>query len=251
MTAPRRVLVADDDAALRGLLVRSLRRWGYEVVEVADGAQALEAIADGICDLARVDLAVVDVRMPYLGGLHVLAALRDLHPAVPLILISAFADPATHTLARRLGAAELLDKPFAIDDLRAALADAERRLVAHEIGVLVVDPDSACATALTEILRDDGFAARSAISTREAIAAVDAAAPDVVVIDIDHPRSAANELLGELRARAPELGVIVVTSREHDDRQVTGLQNAFRSSHARKPLDLRSLRASIVRLACA
>ncbi|RKH39441.1 response regulator [Corallococcus sicarius] len=127
---PPRILVAEDDDAMRAMLVQTLRRAGYVVVEVEDGFELGDYLAmmrgqGGT--LAPLDLIISDVRMPGRTGLEALERLRDQGVSCPVLLLSAFADAETHAEARRLGARRLLDKPVDLDVLKAAVHEA----VAH------------------------------------------------------------------------------------------------------------------------
>ncbi len=113
---PPCVLVAEDDAEMRRLVVEALRRDGYDVREARDGGELLGAASQS----AEVDLIVSDVRMPAFTGMQILAALRDGGSTVPVILMTAFGDDDTRARAETLGAI-LFDKPFALDDLRTAV----------------------------------------------------------------------------------------------------------------------------------
>ncbi|HZS38258.1 MAG TPA: response regulator [Polyangia bacterium] len=116
--APR-VLLAEDDAAMRDLLARTLRRHGFDVVEARSGYETLEWLAHGIIHEPPIwfDLVISDVRMPGYDGLNILASLRQMPVHVPVILITAFGSRETHAAAARLGAFAMLDKPFDVDDL--------------------------------------------------------------------------------------------------------------------------------------
>lgn len=118
----RRVLLAEDDTRMRQLLAATLRRDGFSVVEAVNGADLLDAVGEVLADehAAPLDLIITDIRMPTLSGLDVLSELRWVGARVPVILITAFGDEATHALADRLGAAAIFDKPFDLDALRAA-----------------------------------------------------------------------------------------------------------------------------------
>ena len=126
---PPRILVAEDDEAMRRIVVETLRKDGYVVSEVRDGGRLLVTLAreyvhvDGT-DL--VDLLVSDVRMPVCTGIQILEQLRAANWPVPVILMTAFGDEATKRRARLLRAI-LLDKPFEMDALRAAVACLLRR----------------------------------------------------------------------------------------------------------------------------
>lgn len=125
-----RILVAEDDDAMRAMLVRTLMRAGYTVVEVEDGFELGDYVAmmkghGG--SLSPPDLIVSDVRMPGRTGLEALKRLRSQGVTCPVLLLSAFADEETHAEALRLGARQLLDKPVDLDVLKAAVREA----VAH------------------------------------------------------------------------------------------------------------------------
>jgi DNA-binding response OmpR family regulator len=119
-----RVLLAEDDSELRELIAESLRSAGFEVIELGDGGALVDWLGRSIGPDGSprgFDLVVSDLRMPVFSALDVLAAMRRFLARTPFILITAFGDARTHERALQLGAAAVLDKPFDLDDLRAAL----------------------------------------------------------------------------------------------------------------------------------
>jgi DNA-binding NtrC family response regulator len=125
---PRRVLLAEDDAAMRALLACRLRRAGFEIIEASNGTEALQRLTQariGSPGIA-IDVVVSDVRMPGCDGLHILASLQQNAPCVPVILITAFGTMATHVKAQRLGAYAIVDKPFDLEDLTTLVGAAAR-----------------------------------------------------------------------------------------------------------------------------
>ena len=116
-----RIVLAEDDPTMRELVALALRRDGFEVLEVADG-HALARVADAVAaDEIEICLVISDIRMPGKSGLAMLPILRRSISSPPVLLITAFGDPATHEAAERLGAAGVMDKPFEIDDLRTVV----------------------------------------------------------------------------------------------------------------------------------
>jgi CheY-like chemotaxis protein len=105
----RRVLVVDDDAAIRMLCAVNLEIEGLVVLEAADGQRGLEQARSG-----HPDLVVTDVTMPGLDGFDLAEALRrDVRTReIPLIFLSGEANPANADRARKLGALAYLTKPF-------------------------------------------------------------------------------------------------------------------------------------------
>ena len=106
-----KVLVVDDDAAVREVVVDYLRNAGHEVHEAADGAGALDAVRQG-----ETDLLVLDVMMPGLDGLEVCRRLR-LHSDVPIVLLTALGSEQDRVVGLELGADDYVTKPFSPREL--------------------------------------------------------------------------------------------------------------------------------------
>lgn len=120
-----RILVADDEAALRKALRVTLEDEGYDVFEAANGGAALNALR-----AQRADLIICDMFMPGMDGFETLRKLRREFPSVPVIAISGGGshggvDLDVLDMARHLGASEVLYKPLG----RAALLAAVRALL--------------------------------------------------------------------------------------------------------------------------
>ena len=101
------VLVVDDQQEIRWLLTEILKDAGYGVRAAIDGKQALEMV-----EKQPPDLVLLDVRMPGLDGFAVLQELKQSHPDLPVILLTAFGEVANAVEAMRMGAADYLLKPF-------------------------------------------------------------------------------------------------------------------------------------------
>jgi len=85
---PFRILIVDDEPAIRRFASRVLLAQGYDVQEAADGAEALALVREGRC---RAHVIVSDVVMPRLSGVELLQALATSHPHVPILLMSGYA----------------------------------------------------------------------------------------------------------------------------------------------------------------
>ena len=118
------VLVAEDDDAMRAIVVEALRKDGYLVSEARDGGRLLVTIARAYVHTEGaelVDVLVSDIRMPVCTGLQIVEQLRAAHCPLRIVLMTAFGDEETRQRAHALGTV-LLDKPFPISELRAAVA---------------------------------------------------------------------------------------------------------------------------------
>ena len=117
-----RVLVVDDDAAVRRSLAHALTRDGYEVSVASDGISALEHLAR-----ARQDVLVLDILMPEPNGLEVCRSLRGRGDGTPILMLTARDLVSDRVAGLDAGADDYLVKPFALDELRARLRALLRR----------------------------------------------------------------------------------------------------------------------------
>jgi DNA-binding response OmpR family regulator len=115
----RRVVVADDERDIAGLLTMNLEMEGYDVETVYDGAAALDAVRT-----SRPDFVLLDVMMPKMNGLDVLQALKaDADTAdIPVIMLTAKAGDEDLWAGWSAGASYYLTKPFELDELLRYLA---------------------------------------------------------------------------------------------------------------------------------
>ena len=123
----QRVLVVDDDKAVRESLRRSLEYNGYDVVLASDGAEALATIGT-----ARPDVVVMDVMMPRLGGLETTRALRAAGHDLPVLVLTARDAVGDRVEGLDAGADDYLTKPFALAELLARLRALLRRVTPAE-----------------------------------------------------------------------------------------------------------------------
>ena len=120
-----RILVAEDDPAIREGLVATLESDGHEVRAAADGAEALARVAE-----ERPDLLLLDVMMPRKSGWDVCAELRRTDPALPIVFLTAKGAESDKVLGLGLGADDYVVKPFGVRELLARVRAALRRAAA-------------------------------------------------------------------------------------------------------------------------
>lgn len=116
MSNQARILVAEDDDALRELVAWTLREAGYDVSTAATGRDLAWLLQSVIVDAfpdEGVDLVIADFRMPGLTGLDVLREIREAHWTLPAILMTAFPSPELQRAAEHSGLV-VLAKPFAM-----------------------------------------------------------------------------------------------------------------------------------------
>jgi len=138
--APVKILVVDDEVAIRKLLRMGLGAHGYEVLDASNGKTALEQLEKG------PNLVILDLGLPDIEGLDLLRRIRQRQDSLPIVVLSSRGDEAGKVAALDLGADDYVTKPFGMDELLARIRAALRhQLQVHgerpvfHVGELTVD----------------------------------------------------------------------------------------------------------------
>ena len=106
------VLVIDDEKDMREMLAFNLNQEGFEVVSAENGEAAVEAVKK-----RKFDLAVTDLKMPGMGGVATVAALKEIDPDIEIIVATGYASVETAVACMRHGAYDYICKPFSLQEL--------------------------------------------------------------------------------------------------------------------------------------
>ncbi|MBI3587222.1 MAG: response regulator [Ignavibacteriales bacterium] len=112
MAEKNRILVVDDEDALRTVLSSELEGEGYKVNTAADGAEAITILKS-----QAFDLILLDIKMPNVDGFEVLKFVKDNHPTTKVIMLTGFADLKNAIESKKLGAEDFVSKPYDLVDL--------------------------------------------------------------------------------------------------------------------------------------
>jgi len=123
-----RILVVDDERSMREMLEILLRREGYEVATADNGARAMALLKS-----RPFDMLISDIKMPDLSGVEVLRAAKAINQQIIGIMVTAYGSKDSIQEVLRLGAADYLDKPFNVDELKFRIRkELERRQLQTE-----------------------------------------------------------------------------------------------------------------------
>jgi CheY-like chemotaxis protein len=112
-----RILIVDDEVPVASLLADAIQLQGHETTVVHRGADALARLGE-----TAYDAVFLDVLMPEMSGVEVLRGIRTAHPTLPVIVITGHAREEELEELRRLGVAEVIEKPFILKNLGEALS---------------------------------------------------------------------------------------------------------------------------------
>jgi DNA-binding NtrC family response regulator len=168
------VLVVDDEASLLLTLEANLDMAGLQVCTAANAKQALELL-----NQQSFDLVLSDIRMPGISGVELFRLARQLQPATPVVLMTAYTIEALIDEAIEAGAFTVLSKPFDPEEALAVVQRAVRRP-----SVLIADPDRHLAEGTAASLKAMGVSVRTALDPAAALEAVANGTIDVCVVDL-------------------------------------------------------------------
>jgi CheY-like chemotaxis protein len=200
----------DDDATVRELVERHLKRAGFTVVTASGGKEGLRRIQE-----LRPAAVTLDIMMPDLDGWTVLAAMKG-DPAlasIPVVLMS-MVDQKNRGYA--LGAADYLVKPVdptkLVETLTSICGSAAGR-------ALLVDDDDLVRRVVRQVLQPLGWEVSEAENGQVAVHSLGVARPDVIILDLMMPKMDGFEFLDELRSRQDwqDIPVVVITSKDLTD----------------------------------
>ena len=252
-----RVLIADDDADVREVLVESFREAGFDVLQAANGLEALLCVKRD-----RPDAVVLDLMMPRLGGVEALKRIHAFNPGIRALVVTGAIDSELHRQATLAGAAGVFAKPVSAATLVAALAGpppapaprpaepVPAAAVAVGVGgaptgrVLVVDDNSEVRAMLEDVLTSLGYATRTAADGATAVRSVLTEPPDIVLLDVYMPGLSGVGALPTIVALAPHAKVIMISGAANED--VLKRSLAFGAhDYVTKPFEISSLSRAI------
>lgn len=253
-----KILVVDDDPAIREYLEEVLNLLGHTVVSVKDGYDAIDYVKDH-----DINLAYIDVDMPGIDGFETQRKIREIDPKVSSVMISGDAVGKLLTTPIEEGIYVSLTKPITVnqieeinkayEDIRSPLEfiydnrfglDAEKLIGAK---VLVADDEAEIITVITEYLKGEGFNnLDTANNGEEAIKKFNEKNHDVIVTDIVMPQKSGIEVLRHVKAISRNSQVIIITGNADKNSAITAVKlGAY--DYIEKPMDLGVLSRTVMR----
>jgi signal transduction histidine kinase/DNA-binding response OmpR family regulator/CHASE3 domain sensor protein len=237
-----RILVVEDDAAVRAAAVDALTELGYNVLKAENGEQALAILGSGVA----VDILFTDVIMPGpIGARELTRRALEMQPKILVLYTSGYTQNAIVHNGKLDADALLLSKPYRREDLarklRAMLAARPKPAKAPQ-KVLVVEDVALIRMTTVEMVEELGFTVVEAGDGNEAISVLKAdPAITIMLTDLGLPGMSGRDLVAQASALRPELKIVIVSG--YSSAQEGG--ELARFTHLMKPFDIEQLRRTL------
>ena len=197
-----RILLTDDNKEFTQNLRDILELRGYIVVTASDGFQALE-----IVKVVRVDLILMDIKMPVMNGVETYKKIKVISPSTPVIMLTAFALEELIQESLQEGVFACLRKPLDFDLLFSTI---EKAIPGGSM-LLVVDDDENLCHNLMDVLLKKGYRVSVAIDSTTALKEVRTAVYDVLILNLGLPPLNGLEIYLSIRRFCPNIVVVIIT----------------------------------------
>jgi CheY-like chemotaxis protein len=229
------VLIVDDNESLARTASFVLRRKGFETMTAKDGLEALERVK-----AARFDVILMDIKMPNMDGVETYRRIKEIHPDVIVVMMTAYTMSEKVKQALEEGAYSVLYKPLDLEKVVELIGKAMD--ASNDTVVMVVDDEESACVTLKNILARRGCQVSVAHTGEEAIDRVREQAYDLILLDMKLPTIDGLETYNRIKKIRPGTLVIVMTAyREEMNDRIREALDACAFSCLYKPLDVENL----------
>ena len=195
-----RILIVDDDQRMAGTLKDILNAKGYEADTAHAGPEGLRKVTEG-----HFDCILTDIKMPEINGVELYKEIKQKHPDIPVVLMTAYSDDKLVDEALEEGVIASLTKPLDINSLLSFFS-----MLRKERSIVIVDDDPQFCKTIGDILKAKDFLVTQVTDPHNI---VDRIKPDGVVLLLDMKLNGINglDVLKSIRKKYPHIPVILVT----------------------------------------
>jgi len=201
-----KVLIVDDDKAVRDFLRRLVSILGAEVFEAEDGFKAVEMAKN-----EDYDLYFLDVRMPGIDGLETFRQIRKIYPSARIIMITGYAVEDTLEQAQKEGISGIIRKPFNINELKVAVDTLIKEKGMRSMRVLVIDDDEAIIDFFSSFLKDRNIGFSFAVNRIEALKAVQEERYDLIFLDLVFEKDSGLEIYEGIKGIHSDANIVLMS----------------------------------------
>jgi DNA-binding NtrC family response regulator len=196
-----KILVVDDDLRIVKTTCDILKIKGHEPISAYSGEEGVEKVKSD-----RPDCVLMDIKMPGISGVEAMKRMQEIVPALPVVLVTAYATDELMAEAQSAGAYAILSKPLNFPMILSFLS-----LLRKEESILVVDDDSNFCKTLKDILTLRGFRVETESEPQKVLGHLEKEYKLAIVLDLKLGAVNGTEVLNEVRAKYPSKPVVLVT----------------------------------------
>lgn len=202
-----RILLVEDDVAVREHATRLLEDMGHEVRACVDGGQAKKALSE-----QRFDLLFSDIGLPGdTNGPDLAKFAHGIDPDIAVVLATGY---APEQVLDKASEHHVVMKPYDAEQIRTALANARVKSTRTAMSILIVDDEPLIQLWAGEVLAEAGYAIQYAGTLQAARAALATGPISVAIVDVQLPDGSGLDLVVELQAQRPEVGIIIASGND-------------------------------------
>ncbi len=211
-----KILVVDDDRRIVKTTCDILNLKGFDSSPAYTGEEAVALVKS-----VAPDAVMMDIKMPGISGVEAMKQMHKINPALPVILVSAYATEETTAEAKQAGAYAVLNKPMNFQIILSLFS-----LLRKEESILVVDNDPAFCQTLKDILTMRGYRVETESTPQNVLEHLEKSYKLVIVLDLKLEEVNGLEVLREIRVKYPSKPVVLVTGYRYEmqDSIVKGLE---------------------------
>lgn len=201
-----KILVVDDDLRIVKTTCDILKIKGHEPIAANSGEEGVEKVKSD-----QPDCVLMDIKMSGISGVEAMKRMQEIAPALPVVLVSAYATDELMAEAKRAGAYAILSKPLNFPMILSFLS-----LLRKEESILVVDDDPIFCKTLKDILTLRGFRVETESEPQKVLGHLDKDYKLAIVIDLKLGAVNGTEVLKEVRAKYPTKPIVLVTGNRQE-----------------------------------
>jgi DNA-binding response OmpR family regulator len=196
-----KILVVDDDRGIVKTTCDILKFKGHDPIPAFNGEEGVEKVRS-----EAPDCVLMDIKMPGINGVEAMRRMKEIAPAMPVVLVSAYATDGLIEEARQTGADAVLSKPLDFEMVLASLS-----LLRKEDIILIVDDDPNFLKTLEDVLTARGYQVKTETGANNVLADMEAQESLVVLLDLKLGSVNGVDILKQIREKHPTKPVIMVT----------------------------------------
>jgi len=215
------ILIVDDDLMLLSLLTDTLHSVGYDTRSASEGVSAMEVIRE-----EDIDIVIADISMPGMDGIELLQKIKDVHPRLPVILMTGVSMNGIRSRALQAGADGFLDKPFRLSAIEDMMVRLVNKRTSQASNILILDDNNEHMDSLGLILEGIGYSVTKTLDVAEAFRIISSDQIDTVITDLKMPVMSGVDVARRVKEEHPAVQVIIYSGYAPDDAEATAIRSA-------------------------